>query len=240
MTADLVFLLDVDNTLLDNDRFIADFRRHLEDRLGHAHAARYWAILNQMRDERGYVDYLSALQQYRDETEFEHSADEEMPILQISGFLLDYPYDQRLYRRALQVITHLKRFGKVVILSDGDVVLQPRKLQRSGLWDAVNGCVMICIHKEQSLDAVYRHYPAHHYVMIDDKLRILASMKKNWKERITTIFPRQGHYALDPEELVGQPDADVTIEHISELADADLASLLASSTRAARYQQEAT
>lgn len=231
MTESVIFLLDVDNTLLDNDRFIADFRHRLESELGDTRAGRYWTILATLRNKLGYVDYLGALQRYRDDMEREDFAEDERQLLQFSSFLLDYPYDQRLYPRALDVITYLGRFGRTVILSDGDVVLQPRKLHTSGLWDAVDGRVLIYIHKEQMLDAVHRRYPARHYVMIDDKLRILAAMKEIWQDRITTIFPRQGHYALDPAELAGHPDADFTIEHIGDLADADLAPLLTPSTR---------
>ena len=144
----------------------------------------------------------------------------------MSSFLIDYPFADRLYPRALEVVEHLGRFGQTVILTDGDVVFQPRKLQRSGLWDAVEGRALIYVHKEKSLDAVQRHYPARHYVMIDDKLRILAAMKAIWRERLTTIFPRQGHYALDPAVVAAQPAADVTIERIGELADLDLSPLI--------------
>lgn len=237
MTADVVFLLDVDNTLLDNDRFIADFRHRLDTDLGHAAAGRYWSILAALRSQLGYVDYLGALQRYRAEIEDGAPAEQEMELLKISGFLIDYPYEQCLYPRAHAVIEHLDHFGPTVILSDGDVVLQPRKLQRSGLWDAVNGRVLITIHKEQMLDAVLRRYPAHHYVLIDDKLRILAAVKEIWQDRVTTIFPRQGHYALDPAELTDYPEADFTIEHIGDLADTDLAPLLKPSERLNLYQR---
>ena len=224
MTSDVVFLLDVDNTLLDNDRIIADLRDYLEREFGVVRAQRYWVIFEALREELGYVDYLGALQRYRLDVG-QGSADEQL-LLKISSFLIDYPFADRLYARALEVITHLGRFGTTVILTDGDIVFQPRKLQRSGLWDAVDGRALIYVHKEQMLDAVQRHYPARHYVMVDDKLRILAAMKTIWRERLTTIFPRQGHYALDPAVVAAQPSADLTIERIGELADLDLSPLI--------------
>jgi FMN phosphatase YigB (HAD superfamily) len=224
MTSDVVFLLDVDNTLLDNDRIIADLRDHLEREFGVVRAQRYWVIFEAMREELGYVDYLGALQRYRLDVG-QGSADEQL-LLKISSFLIDYPFADRLYARALEVITHLSRFGTTVILTDGDIVFQPRKMQRSGLWDAVDGRALIYVHKEQMLDAVQRHYPARHYVMVDDKLRILAAMKAIWRERLTTIFPRQGHYALDPAVVAAQPPADLSIERIGELADLDLSPLI--------------
>jgi FMN phosphatase YigB (HAD superfamily) len=224
MTADVVFLLDVDNTLLDGDRIVDDLRDHLKGEFGIACAQRYWAIFDGLREELGYVDYLGALQRYRIDVE-QGSADEQR-LLMMSSFLIDYPFADRLYARALEVITHLGRFGSTVILTDGDVVFQPRKLQRSGLWDAVEGRALVYVHKEKMLDAVQRHYPARHYVMIDDKLRILAAMKAIWQGQLTTIFPRQGHYALDPDIVAAQPAADFTIERIGELADLDLSPLI--------------
>ncbi len=230
MTADVVFLLDVDNTLLDGDRFVSDLHDHMKRELGVACAQRYWAIFDGMREELGYVDYLGALQRYRFEVE-QGSVDEQRLLL-MSSFMLDYPFADRLYPHALEVIRHLDRFGPTVILTDGDVVLQPRKLQRSGLWDAVEGRALVFVHKEQMLDAVHRHYPARHYVMVDDKLRILAAMKTIWRERLTTIFPRQGHYALDPVVVASYPAADLTIEHIGELAELDLLPLIKQRTGA--------
>ena len=224
MTADVVFLLDVDNTLLDGDRIVADLREHLESEFGNACAQRYWAIFDGLREELGYVDYLGALQRYR--LDVEQGSTHEQRLLMMSSFLIDYPFADRLYARALEVITHLGRFGPTVILTDGDVVFQPRKLQRSGLWDAVDGRALVYVHKEQMLDAVQRHYPARHCVMVDDKLRIFAAMKAVWKERLTTIFARQGHYALDPAVVAAQPAADFTIERIGELADLDLSPLI--------------
>jgi FMN phosphatase YigB (HAD superfamily) len=217
---DVVLLLDVDNTLLDNDRVQDDLRDHLEREFGAASRDRYWAIFEALRTELGYADYLGALQRYR-------LGDlSDTRLLLISSFLVDYPFASRLYPGALDAIRRLRVLGPTVILSDGDVVFQPRKIERSGLWAAVEGRVLIYIHKEQMLDAVAEHYPARRYVMIDDKLRILAAMKKIWKDRLTTIFPRQGHYALDPRNSAAYPPPDITIEHIGDLVVADLATLL--------------
>jgi FMN phosphatase YigB (HAD superfamily) len=237
MKAGVVFLLDVDNTLLDGDRFVADLHEHLERGFGAAGAQRYWTIFDALREELGYVDYLGALQRFRQD--IERGSAGEQRLLMMASFLIDYPFADRLYPRALEVISHLGRFGQTVILTDGDVVLQPRKLQRSGLWDAVDGRALIYVHKEQMLDAVQRHYPARHYVMVDDKLRILAAMKAIWRERLTTIFPRQGHYALEPAVVAHQPAADFTIERIGELADFDLSPLIRPA-REAHGTQETT
>jgi len=232
VTADVVFLLDVDNTLLDNDRIIVDLRRHLEREFGVDSADRYWAIFEGLRGELGYADYLGALQRYRSDAE--QGGPDDQRLLLMSSFLVDYPFAERLFPRALEVVDYLGRFGPTVILSDGDVVFQPRKLQRSGLWDAVRGRVLIYIHKEQMLDAVQRHYPARHYVVVDDKLRILAAMKERLHERLTTVFPRQGHYAFDPINVAGYPSADLTVERIGDLADFDVPKLLEMPGAAAR------
>jgi FMN phosphatase YigB (HAD superfamily) len=210
---ELVFLLDCDNTLLDNDRVQDDLRAHLASEFGPENRDRYWEILEALRAELGYVDYLGALQRYR------LGAMNDPRLLQMSAFLVDYPFAERLYPRALAVVAHLRRWGPTVILSDGDVVFQPRKIQRSGLWKAVEGRVLIYIHKERMLGDVEQRYPARRYVMIDDKLRILAAMKAIWRDRLTTIFPRQGHYALDPRELATHPPADLAIERIGDLLD---------------------
>ena len=211
-----VFLFDVDNTLLDNDAVQADLSAFLERRFGQTCRDRYWALFEELRLELGYADYLGALQRYR----LENLDDPQ--LLEVSSFLVDYPFAERLYPRALEALARCARLGRTVILSDGDVVFQPRKVQRSGLWDAVAGRVLIYLHKEQMLDAVERRFPAAHYVMIDDKLRILTAMKRIWGERLTTIFPRQGHYALDPHELAAWPPADLAISRIGELADCEL------------------
>jgi FMN phosphatase YigB (HAD superfamily) len=208
-----VFLFDVDNTLLDNDAVQDDLSAHLEREVGLASRDRYWEIFEQLRAELGYADYLGALQRYR----LEHQDDQQLSC--ISLFLLDYPFAERLYPGALAALAHCRAFGPTVILSDGDVVFQPRKVQRSGLWQAVDARVLIYLHKERMLSAIEKRYPAEHYVMIDDKLRILATMKAAWGERLTTVFPRQGHYAHDPRESAQWPPADVTLERIGELVD---------------------
>jgi FMN phosphatase YigB (HAD superfamily) len=221
MTAahEVVFLLDVDNTLLDNDRIVSDLNGHLAHEFGDDSRDHYWNIFEALRDELGYADYLGALQRYR------VGAMNDPRLLMMSSFLVDYPFAERLYLGALDVIAHLCHWGPTVILSDGDVVFQPRKVQQSGLWDAVEGRVLIYVHKEQMLDDVERRYPARHYVMVDDKLRILAAIKKVWGIRLTTVFPRQGHYALDPWNEAVYPPADITIERIGELISYDIRAL---------------
>ena len=219
--ARVIFLVDVDNTLLDNDRLIADLMDHIASEYGAVSQQRYAQILEEVRGRLGYVDYLGALQQYR----LEHLDDPR--LLQMSSFLVDYPFAQRLYPGAQAVLRHLGRFGPTVILSDGDVVFQPRKVQRSGLWEAVEGRVLIYVHKEQMLEAVERRFPAARYVMIDDKIRILDAIKKAWGERVTTIMPRQGHYALDTAAVASYPPADVTVERIADLLERDFGSLCA-------------
>ena len=215
-----VFLLDVDNTLLDNDRVSVDLKRYLTQEVGPERQQRYWAIFEALRVELGYADYLGALQRYR----VEHPRDPH--LLAVSSFLVNYPFANRLYPESLDVIEHLAQWGPTVIFSDGDVVFQPRKVHRSGLWDAVETRVLIYIHKERELDDVERRYPADHYVVVDDKLRILTAIKKIWGERVTTVFPRQGHYAQAP-EVAALPPADVTIDRIGGLLGWDLATLLA-------------
>src|SRR5262245_5420822 len=213
---EVVFLFDVDNTLLDNDRVTADLRRHLEQRFGPEVRDRYFTIFEELRSELGYADYLGTLQRYRLEAACDHG------LLMVSEYLVDYPFANRLYPGSLDALAHVMRWGPTLILSDGDVVFQPRKVRRSILWDAVEGRVLIYIHKELMLDDVERHYPARRYVMVDDKLRILAAMKSVWGDRLTTVFPRQGHYALDPAITTAYPPADITIERIGELVSYDL------------------
>jgi FMN phosphatase YigB (HAD superfamily) len=218
--SEVAFLVDVDNTLLDNDRVQADLRDHLASEFGVETRDRYWAIFQQLNVELGYADYLGALQRYR----LEDLCDPR--LLMMSSFLVDYPFADRLYPGSLDVVKHLNAWGPVVILSDGDVVFQPRKVQRSGLWEAVEGRVLIYIHKEEMLDDVERHYPARHYVMVDDKLRILTAMRRIWGNRLTTVWPRQGHYALDPQTVATYPPADHTIERIGDLVNYSLPALL--------------
>ena len=225
LTVDVVFLLDVDNTLIDNDSIVSDLRAHLERSFGAASALRYWSIFEELREELGYADYLGALQRYRANAEHDVSADER--LLLMSSYLIDYPFAERLYPRALEVIAHLGQLGPTVILSDGDVVFQPRKIQRSGLWDAVDGRVLIYVHKERMVEAVQRLYPATHYVMVDDKVRLLAAVKGVLGDRLTTVLPRQGHYALDPATAAMATKADVAIQHIGDLIAVDISTLLA-------------
>jgi FMN phosphatase YigB (HAD superfamily) len=216
----VVFLVDVDNTLLDNDRVIADLMRHLEHEVGHERQQRYWAIFEELRSELGYADYLGALQRYR----IEYPRDPH--LLTVSSFLVNYPFANRLYPNSLDVINLLKGWGPPVILSDGDVVFQPRKVERAGLFDAVDKNVLIYVHKEQELDDVERRYPADHYVLIDDKLRILTAVKQSWGARVTTVFPRQGHYAHDPQIIASCPPADLSVERIGDLLEYDLSAFL--------------
>jgi FMN phosphatase YigB (HAD superfamily) len=211
--APIVFLVDVDNTLLDNDRIQADLKRHLEREFGAASRDRYWAILEALFAELGYRDYLGALQRYRTE----HPQD--VHLMTMSSYLIDYPFANRLYPGALDVLERFRAWGPTVILTDGDVVFQPRKVERSGIWEAVDGHVLIYIHKEDELDAIERLYPAQRYVLVDDKPRILAAVKEAWGDRVTTIFPRQGQYARDAKAY--RP-ADLTIERIGDLVTHDL------------------
>jgi len=211
----IVFLFDCDNTLLDNDRVQADLRAHLDQEFGPAQSERYWETYEALRGEVGYADYLGAMQRFR------LGMESDPRILRLASFLLDYPFARRLYPHALEVIAHCRRWGPTVVLSDGDVVLQPRKLQHSGLWDAVEGRVLIYIHKERMLDEMVEQFPARHYVIVDDKLRVLTAMKEFFGAKLTTIFPRQGHYALDSASIAGYPAADITVERIGDLLQED-------------------
>jgi FMN phosphatase YigB (HAD superfamily) len=214
-----VFLLDVDNTLLDNDRVAVDLKRYLTREVGAERQECYWAIFEQLRVELGYADYLGALQRYR----IDHPRDPH--LLAVSSFLVNYPFANRLFPESLDVIEHLSAWGPTVILTDGDVVFQPRKIERSGLFDAVEGRVLIYIHKERELEDVERRYPAEHYVLVDDKVRILTAVKKVWGERLTTVFVRQGHYAR-ASDVAKSPPVDITIERIGDLLQYDLSALL--------------
>jgi FMN phosphatase YigB (HAD superfamily) len=216
----VVFLFDADNTLLDNDRVAADLQRHLRSEVGAEGAQEYWEIFEQLRTELGYADYLGALQRYR--SKHPHA----QQLLCMSDFLIDYPFAERLFPDVLNVIEHVQQWGPAVILSDGDVVFQPLKISRSGLSDAVSGRVLIYVHKEQELDDVARRYPAQHYVLVDDKLRILAAVKELWGSRVTTVFVRQGHYASDPKILRSYPPADISVGLIGDLLQYDLQELL--------------
>jgi FMN phosphatase YigB (HAD superfamily) len=214
-----VFLFDVDNTLLDNDAVAADLRAHLTEHFGVERQQRYWDEFEALRAQLGYADYLGALQRFR--VAYPH----ETRMLEMSEWLVDYPFAERLYPKALDVVERTRAHGRPVILSDGDVVFQPLKVERSGIGEAVDGNVLIYIHKEQELDDVEARYPADHYVLVDDKLRILAAVKEIWRDRVTTVFVRQGHYALDPDQIARYPAADVNIEEIGDLVSLDLEAL---------------
>jgi FMN phosphatase YigB (HAD superfamily) len=216
----VVFLFDVDNTLLDNDRVTVDLQRHLASEVGIEGAQEYWRIFEELRSELGYADYLGALQRYR--TKHPHA----QQLLCVSDFLISYPFAERIFPETFKVIEHVQKWGPAVILSDGDVVFQPLKISRSGLAHAVSGRVLIYVHKEQELDDVERCYPSEHYVLIDDKLRILDAVKKFWGSRVTTIFVRQGHYAADPKILASYPAADLSVERIRDLLQYQLPELL--------------
>lgn len=217
---DIVFLFDVDNTLLDNDRVRADLSEHLENSYGAAARDRYWTIFETLTSQLGYSDYLGALELYR--LEDLHSPE----LLRMANWMVDYPFADRLYPHALEAVDYARRWGPTVILSDGDAVFQPRKVERSGLWQTVQNRVLIYIHKEEELDDVERFYPAKHYVMIDDKLRILTKIKKIWGERVTTMFARQGHYATDPKIAASYPQADIQLGKIGDLLNYDLSRFL--------------
>ena len=220
MAGNTVFLFDVDNTLLDNDHVTADLKRHLEQNVGHERQQTYWDFFEQLRSELGYADYLGALQRYR------LAYPRDPGLLTVSHFLVNYPFATRLYPDSLDVVEYVKQWGKAVILSDGDVVFQPLKIERSGISEAVDGNVLIYIHKEKELDDVEQRFPASHYVLIDDKLRILNAVKQIWKNKVTTVFPRQGHYAHDPKALAEFPPADISIERIGDLLNIEAAAFI--------------
>ncbi len=215
----LVFLVDVDNTLVDNDGIQQDLKDHLERTYGVAARDRYWRILEDLMVELGYRDYIGALQNFR----VEHPR--EVELLAMSSYLMDYPFAERVYPNALEVLKHLRTLAPTVILSDGDVVFQPRKVEHAGLAKVADGNVLIYIHKEEALQDVERRFPAEHYILVDDKLRILDAVKQVWGKRVTTVLPRQGQYAHDAKVLSALPPADITIERIGDLLDYDLARL---------------
>jgi len=221
---DTVFLFDVDNTLLDNDHVTADMKRHLLVNVGEERSQRYWQLFEAIRSELGYADYLGALQRYR----LEHL--HEPNLLAVSYFLMRYPFANRLFPNSIDAVQHVAQWGRAVILSDGDVVFQPHKVNRSGLYEAFEGNVLIYVHKEQELADVEQRYPAAHYVIIDDKLRILHAIKEIWKSRVTTVFVRQGHYAHDAKTLAQYPAADITINRIGDLLNHDFGTLSATAS----------
>jgi FMN phosphatase YigB (HAD superfamily) len=212
---EVVILLDVDNTLLDNDRFGADLRAQLTQLFGVVECERYWTILAALRTQLGYVDYLATLQKFR--LGLEHDPH----MLEMSEFLLEYRFAERLYPRALETIAHLHTLGQPVVLSDGDIVFQPRKIQRSGIWNAVEGRVIVDVHKEASFDATRRRFPAKHYVMVDDKPQLLVAMKRLLGGELTTVFVRQGHYAAEARDTLFDPAPDLCIDCIADLLERD-------------------
>jgi FMN phosphatase YigB (HAD superfamily) len=219
LSSEVVFLLDVDDTLLDNDRFAAELGARLEQSFGAAARQRYWDIFEESRARLGFADYLGALQTFRT------GLDDDPHLLEISDYLLEFPFPRLLFPEALAAIAHLKTLGRPVVLSDGDIVFQPRKIKRAGIWDAVDGAVLIYVHKEKVLDHVQRRYPAAHYVVVDDKPNLLAAMKGVMRDRLTTVFVRQGHYALAPASNAVQPSPDRVIERIGDIATLNLSDL---------------
>ncbi|MGD0744534.1 MAG: HAD family hydrolase [Verrucomicrobiota bacterium] len=226
--AKIVFLFDVDNTLLDNDQVIADLSKYLQREFGPKRAQCYWTIFEQLRTRLGYADYLGALQRYR--SDYPH----DLGLLAVARFLINYPFANRLFPNSLDVIERVKQWGTAVLLTDGDVVFQPRKVERSGLYEAVDGRALIYVHKERELGDVEARYPAVHYVMVDDKLRILAAIKKIWGRRVTTVFVRQGHYARDPKIMATCAPADLTIGRIGDLLNYDPQNFVPRATRVDR------
>ena len=222
----VVFLFDVDNTLLDNDRVTADLKKFLDRSVGKEREECYWKLFEQLRSELGYADYLGALQRYRKEYP------RDIHLLSISQYLINYPFANRLYPESLDVIDYVKQWGPPVIFSDGDAVFQPRKAERSGLIEIFDSNVLIYIHKEENLDDVEERYPADHYVFVDDKLRLLDAVKKIWKDLVTTVFVKQGHYAWDPEILKNYPPADINLARIGEILQLNLQQLTTSSRKA--------
>jgi FMN phosphatase YigB (HAD superfamily) len=217
--APVIFLVDVDDTLLDNDRIRTDIQEHLADSYGVVLAERYWTVQERRFVELGYRDYLGAVQEWWEG----ESADPR--LLELSRYLLDYPFADRLYEGALDVLAHLRSLGRTIVLTDGDAVFQPTKVERAGIAAAVDGHVLVYIHKELELDDVERRYPAARYVLVDDKLRILSAAKGFWGERVTTVLPLQGQFATDPEIAAAHPAADVTVEEIGDLLAFDLSRL---------------
>jgi FMN phosphatase YigB (HAD superfamily) len=217
--AEIAFLFDVDNTLLDNDHFQNDLSEQLRSTYGAETQQRYWRHFETLRSELSYADYLGALERTR------LDGANDPTIFRFANWLLDYPFADRLYPDALGAVAHVRQWGPVAILSDGDAVFQPRKIAHSGLWDAFDGGVLIYVHKEKELADVERWRPAKHYVLVDDKVRILKAVKKEWGDRVTTVFPRQGHYALDPAESSDLSGVDLVLEAIGDLQQHDLAAL---------------
>ncbi len=229
----IVFLLDVDNTLFDNDGFSDALDERLERDFGVDGRKRYRSHYEALRDELGYADYLGAVQRLRNQFA------DDPNLLQLAAFILEYPFADHLYPHALEAIAHLKTVGMPTILSDGDMVLQPRKVQRSGLWQATAGQVSIYLHKQHRLEAVQQRWPADHYVMVEDKPQLLAQMKQEMGKALTTVFVRQGHYAIEQQLSQDEPAADITIERIGELRSLNMQDFLATASKSAAGQVSA-
>jgi phosphoglycolate phosphatase-like HAD superfamily hydrolase len=206
------FLVDVDDTLLDNDRFREDLEQHLEREYGAAARDAYWTIQERRFVDLGYRDYLGAVQEWWE------SDGRDPRFLTVSGYLLGYPFAERLYPGALDVLDHLRGLGPTIVLTDGDAVFQPSKVARAGIG-VVADALLVYVHKEEELDDVERRFPADRYVLVDDKVRILAAAKLHWGERVTTVLPMTGQFANDPDLLAAHPAPDVTIEGIADLLD---------------------
>ena len=232
--APIVFLVDVDDTLLDNDRIQVDFKRHIEHEFGARCRDQFWTIQEELFNQLGYRDYLGALQRFRIEHPYEPH------LVTAANYLVDYPFANRLYPGALDVLERFRQWGRTVILTDGDMVFQPRKVQRSGIFEAVEGHVLIYIHKEEALKDIEHRYPAEHYVLVDDKLRILTSVKQAWADRVTTVFPRQGEFALNPTALASYPPADISVERIADLLSFDLPDFLSGRRTGAEEPRRST
>lgn len=209
----IVFLVDVDNTLLDNDRVKANLDDHLRAVVGSRLAQCFWDIYEQVRKEKGVVDIPAALISFREQTPATEM--DEYTYQHIHSMFEHYPFDKALYPGALETIGHLKTLGTVVIVSDGDLHFQAEKIFNSSLANAVDGRVLLYTHKQDHLSEIMEHYPADHYVILDDKPDILADTKKILGPKVTTVLVKQGKYAAG--KLPGHFIPDMTTDHIGDL-----------------------
>ncbi len=213
-----VFLLDVDNTLLDNDQVRTQLEAAVTDAVGPARATRLWEIYEAVREELDFVNFPETLER------FSRECDEVACLGRLSSILYGFPFAECLYPGALQAIHHVKSLGLPVILSDGDQLFQRYKIRAAGLETAVDGRVLVYVHKEQSTDDIRKRYPATHYVMVDDKPRIHTAMKAVLGDQVTTVMVCQGKYAADPAQH-DYPDPDVTLDSIQDLVQLTAAQL---------------
>jgi FMN phosphatase YigB (HAD superfamily) len=211
--ATLVFLIDVDNTLLDNDKVKKDFDAHLQAELGPELTQRFWELYEQVRQEKSVIDIPESLRRLRQETPL--SKMDEQTYDHVVSIFENYPFFQALYPHALETLAYLSTLGTTVIVSDGDCFFQAEKIYHSNLADAVEGRVLIYTHKQEHLDEIMQCYPADHYAMIDDKPQILADAKALLGSKLTTVFVKQGKYATDklPENFT----PDIEVSHIGDL-----------------------